>query len=103
MTTHFMITRQLGRLSGAILLLGSAPARADGMTVPAGVMLCSTIEAAAAPTHGGCYLARGGQRVEIIASLPHFTQLRIWSTNGAETVTAWATRADGDRMQRGKP
>jgi hypothetical protein len=76
----------------------SSPARADELRVPPGLMLCRTIDAVASKAHAGCYLARGGQRVEIIAVLPTCAQLRIWSSNGAESTIVYARRQDAERL-----
>ena len=81
------------------LALVSTPAQAEDLRIPAGTMLCRTLEAAANPAHAGCWIARGGQRVEIIATLPHFVQMRVWSSDGAESMTAWASREAADRIQ----
>jgi hypothetical protein len=86
--------------AAAILLLSAVPAHADDLRIPEGMMLCSTMSAAASPSHAGCWIALGGQKVEIIAVLPHYAQMRVWSSNGAETATAWVMRADADAMQR---
>jgi hypothetical protein len=82
------------------LLLLATQAQAADLTVPAGTVLCHTADAAIRSDHAGCWRAQGGQRVEIIAALPSISQLRLWSSNGAEAVTVWAARADADRMQR---
>ena len=82
------------------LIAGHARAQDDGLHVPANMMLCHTLQAAASAGHEGCWLARGGQRVEIIAPLPTYTQLRLWSTDGSETTVVYALRADADRLQR---
>ncbi len=91
------------RLSGVLslaLLAGHASAQETGLRVPANMMLCHTLQAAASADHQGCWLARGGQRVEIIAPLPTYTQLRLWSTDGSETTVVYALRADADRLQQ---
>jgi len=82
------------------LIAGQAQAQDDGLHVPANMMLCRTLQAAASPGHEGCWLARGGQRVEIIAPMPSYTQLRLWSTDGSETTVVYARRADADRLQQ---
>jgi hypothetical protein len=82
------------------LIAGHAQAQDDGLHVPANMMLCHTLQAAASAGHEGCWLARGGQRVEIIAPLPSYTQLRLWSTDGSETTVVYALRADADRLQQ---
>lgn len=82
------------------LIACPASAQDDGLHVPANMMLCHTLQAAASVGHEGCWLARGGQRVEIIAPLPTYTQLRLWSTDGSETTVVYALRADADRLQQ---
>ena len=83
-----------------VLIAGHALAADDRLRVPANMMLCRTLEAAASPGHEGCWLARGGQRVEIIAPLPTYTQLRLWSTDGSESTIVYALRTDADRLQQ---
>lgn len=83
------------------LLLLAGHAHASDLTVPTGTILCHSAASAVRADHAGCWRAAGGQRVEIIAALSTVTQLRLWSTNGTEAVTAWAARADADAMQRG--
>lgn len=91
----------MNRLIPALtILLLAAQAQAADLTVPAGTVLCHTADAAARTDHAGCWRAQGGQRVEIIAALQTITQLRLWSTDGTEWVTAWAAQVDADRMQR---
>lgn len=82
------------------LSLTGARAEADELRVPPGMMLCRTLEQALSPAHAGCWLARGGQRVEVIAALPSASQLRLWSTDGSESVIAYALRTDADRLQQ---
>ena len=82
------------------LIAGHARAQDDALQVPANMMLCHTLQAAASASHEGCWLARGGQRVEIIAPLPTYTQLRLWSTDGSETTVVYALRVDADRLQQ---
>jgi hypothetical protein len=82
------------------LIAGPALAQDDGLHVPANMMLCHTLQAAASADHEGCWLARGGQKVEIIAPLPTYTQLRLWSTDGTESRIVYALRADADRLQQ---
>lgn len=82
-----------------LLCMVAASARADESRVPAGMMLCHTIEAAVSKAHAGCWLARGGQRVEILAATATYVQLRIWSTDGSETSFVYATPADADRLR----
>lgn len=91
--------RLFGVLSLA-LIAGHASAEDDGLRVPANMMLCRTLQAAASAGHEGCWLARGGQRIEIVAPLPTYTQLRLWSTDGSETTIVYALRADADRLQQ---
>jgi hypothetical protein len=91
--------RLFGGLSLA-LIAGHASAQDDGLHVPANMMLCRTLLAAASAGHEGCWLARGGQRVEIVAPLPTYAQLRLWSTDGSETTIVYALRVDADRLQQ---
>lgn len=81
------------------LLLLATQAQASDLTVPDGTVLCHSADAAVRSDHAGCWIARGGQRVEIIAALPSVSQLRLWASDGSEGLTVWATRADADRMQ----
>ncbi len=83
-----------------VLIAGPAVAADDGLRVPENMMLCHTLEAAASESHQGCWLARGGQRVEIIAPLPTYTQMRLWSTDGSESTIVYALRTDADRLQQ---
>ena len=83
-----------------VLIAGHALAADDRLRVPANMMLCRTLDAAASPGHEGCWLARGGQRVEIIAPLPTYTQLRLWSTDDSESTIVYALRTDADRLQQ---
>lgn len=48
--------------------------------------VCRTFDAVASKAHAGCDLARGGQRVEVITVLPTCAELRVWSSNGAEST-----------------
>lgn len=97
-----MRCRTMNRLIPALaLLLLATQAQASDLTVPAGTVLCHSADAAVRADHAGCWRAQGGQRVEIIAALPSITQMRLWSTNGAEAVTAWVARADADQIQKG--
>jgi len=91
------------RLSGLlalVLVAGQAAAQETELRVPANMMLCHTLQAAASADHAGCWFARGGQRVEVIAALPTYTQLRLWSTDGSETTVVYALRVDADRLQQ---
>jgi hypothetical protein len=91
------------RLFGVLtlaLIAGHASAQDDGLRVPANMMLCHTLQAAASAGHEGCWLAHGGQRVEIVAPLPTYSQLRLWSTDGSEATVVYALRADADRLQQ---
>lgn len=81
------------------LLLLATKAQASDLTVPAGTILCHSADAAVRSDHAGCWVARGGQRVEIIAALPSVSQLRLWSTDGSEGLTVWTARADADQIQ----
>ena len=82
------------------LSMTGARAEADDLHVPPGMMLCRSLEQVLSTTHAGCWLARGGQRVEVIAALPSASQLRLWSTDGSESVIAYALRTDADRLQQ---
>lgn len=82
------------------LVLAGSQMVLPGYMIPDGMILCHSAAAAVRTDHAGCWRAQGGQRVEIIAALPTITQLRLWSTNGAEAVTAWAARVDADRIQQ---
>jgi len=91
------------RLSLAlILMLAAGPVSAEEveLRVPSNMMLCHTLEAAASVRHEGCWLARGGQRVEVLAALPSYSQLRLWSSDGSETSIVYALRVDADRLQQ---
>ena len=85
-----------------ILALIAAQARASDLRIPPGMLLCPRLEDAASPTHAGCWFARGGQQVEIIAPMPTYSQLRVWSTDGSETTIVYALRADTDRLQQAR-
>lgn len=94
----------MNRAPGALALLASVscltlPARADDLRVPLGMILCHSMQAVASLTKGGCWRAAGGQQVEIIARLPHYAQLRLWSTDRTETSIAWSMAADADQLQ----
>lgn len=97
MTMQQLVNPTLIALS---LALFGSQAQADELRVPAGMMLCRTLEQALSVSHAGCWLARGGQRVEIVAALPSASQLRLWSTDGSESVIAYASRNDADRLQQ---
>ncbi|MDB5362252.1 MAG: hypothetical protein JWO51_3549 [Rhodospirillales bacterium] len=88
-------------LAAITLALAASQAQASDLRAPPGLLLCRTLEDAASPTHAGCWFARGGQRVEIIAPMPTYTQLRLWSSDGSESVIVYAMRADADNLQKG--
>lgn len=91
---------RLSTILSLALIASPALAGDDGLHVPADMMLCHTLQAAASVAHAGCWRARGGQRVEIIAALPTYTQLRLWSTDGSEATIVYALRVDADRLQQ---
>lgn len=96
-----MRCRTMNRLIPALaILLLATQAQAADLSVPAGTILCHTADAAVRSDHAGCWRARGGQRVEIIAALPSVSQLRLWASDGSEGLTVWAARAVADGIQR---
>lgn len=87
--------------AAAVLIFCALPANADDLRIQPGMILCPTAKAVARQDHAGCWRAAGGQQVEVIARLPHYAQLRIWSSDGTETAIAWSTAEDADRIQEG--
>jgi hypothetical protein len=85
-------------MAGILLGLAGAAA-ADERHAPANLMLCPTAAAAMSRTHTGCWVMRGGQRVEVVAIMEGYAQLRLWSTNGAESMIVYVRRSDADRLQ----
>jgi hypothetical protein len=85
-------------MAGILLgLMGAA--RADEQHAPTDLMLCPTAAAVMSRTHVGCWVMRAGQRVELVAIMEGYAQLRLWSTNGAESMIVYARRSDADRLQ----
>lgn len=100
-TVAIVIATTTAAIIAAIWLLAyCTKAQAADLTVPAGTVLCHTADAAVRTDHAGCWRAQGGQRVEIIAALSTASQLRLWSSDGSESLTVWTARAVADDIQR---
>ncbi len=77
----------------------ASPAQAADLTVPPGMMLCHTAAAAADPKHEGCWLAKGGQRIDHINPVVTWSQIIVRSSDGSETAAVYALKADTDKLQ----
>jgi hypothetical protein len=92
--------RRTGAMAALILALTVSHAQAADLRVPAGMLLCPSLADAMAPTHAGCWFARGGQKVERINSMPTVSQLMIRTTDGSETMVVYGLRDEADQIQR---
>jgi len=82
------------------LVLTGSQMTAPGYAIPPGMLLCRSMDDALSPTHAGCWLARGGQKVEGINAMPTVSQIIVRTTDGSEVAVVYGLRADADKLQQ---